>query len=124
MTRMDFPDGTVVADVIGTPHEQTMGRPTNMAASQGEDWMVPCDRGGQDFVDWLEEYDAGRSGTVPALKAMRAAWEASRQRHTAKLRRVGWLDQKGRVWTQVPASADFDGGSLTPLLIDVREDSP
>jgi hypothetical protein len=39
----------------------------------------------------------------------------------AKLRRIGWLDQKGRVWLEVPPSAEFDGGSLTPLLIDPGE---
>lgn len=39
---------------------------------------------------------------------------------TATLRRVGWLDQKGRVWLQIPPTLGFDGGSLTPLLIDVR----
>lgn len=40
----------------------------------------------------------------------------------ATLRRVGWLDQKGRVWGAVPPMVTFDGGSLTPLLIDTRED--
>jgi hypothetical protein len=40
----------------------------------------------------------------------------------ATLRRVGWLDQKGRVWLATPPVAQFDGGSLTPLLIDARED--
>lgn len=39
----------------------------------------------------------------------------------ATLRRIGWLDQKGRVWLATPPTAEFDGGSLTPLLIDARE---
>src|ERR1700683_239883 len=39
----------------------------------------------------------------------------------ARLRRIGWLDQKGRVWLRVPPGAGFDGGSLTPLLIDPGE---
>lgn len=39
----------------------------------------------------------------------------------ARLRRVGWLDQKGRVYLKVPPGAEFDGGSLTPLLIDPGE---
>jgi len=39
----------------------------------------------------------------------------------ARFRRVGWLDQKGRVWTQTPPSASFDGGSLTPLLIQLDD---
>jgi hypothetical protein len=38
----------------------------------------------------------------------------------ARLRRIGWLDQLGRVWLR---SADWDGkgGSITPLLIDPGE---
>ena len=36
-----------------------------------------------------------------------------------RMRLVGWLDQKGRVWTACPPGAGFDGGSLTPLLIQV-----
>jgi len=43
-------------------------------------------------------------------------------RASVMVRRIGWLDQKGRVWTQTPPSASFDGGSLTPLLIAVQCD--
>jgi hypothetical protein len=50
-----------------------------------------------------------------------SADEEHGQRYFATLRRVGWLDQKGRVWTKLPPSDQFDGGSLTPLLIDARE---
>lgn len=39
----------------------------------------------------------------------------------ARLRRIGWLDQKGRVWLTMPSGIEFDGGSLTPLLIDPGE---
>ena len=38
-----------------------------------------------------------------------------------RVRRVGWLDQKGRVWTEIPPSSEFDGGSLTPLLIQLED---
>lgn len=41
-----------------------------------------------------------------------------------KLRRIGWLDQKGRVWVDVSYSEyleNFDGGSLTPLLIPLDD---
>jgi hypothetical protein len=41
----------------------------------------------------------------------------------ATLRRIGWVDQKGRVWLECPPAAQFDGGSLTPLLIDPGERS-
>jgi hypothetical protein len=66
------------------------GAQTDMKAHEGESWKV--------VVDGAEEEN----------------------RYFATLRRVGWLDQKGRVWTKIPPSADFDGGSLTPLLIDAR----
>lgn len=42
----------------------------------------------------------------------------------ASLRRIGWLDQKGRVWVDVPStavSAEYGCGSFTPLLIDPGE---
>lgn len=39
----------------------------------------------------------------------------------ATLRRVGWLDQQGRVWTAKPPPEA--GDSLMPLLVDAREDS-
>ena len=35
----------------------------------------------------------------------------------ARLRRVGWLDQKGRVYLDTPDIATFDGGSIAPLLV-------
>ena len=38
--------------------------------------------------------------------------------YTIKLRRIGWIDQKGRVYKETPTQAGFDGGSLTPLLIN------
>lgn len=66
------------------------GAQTDMKPHEGEKWIVAAD---------------------PA---------ADTHSHFATLRRVGWLDQKGRVWTKAPPSADFDGGSLTPLLIDAR----
>jgi hypothetical protein len=43
-------------------------------------------------------------------------------RASVLMRRVGWLDQKGRVWLKTPPSREFDGGSLTPLLIQIEGD--
>jgi hypothetical protein len=37
---------------------------------------------------------------------------------TIRLRRIGWVDQKGRVYTEIPPQEGFDGGSLDPLLIN------
>jgi hypothetical protein len=40
----------------------------------------------------------------------------------ATLRRIGWLDQAGRVWTRMPVGDENEGiGSLTPLLVDPGE---
>lgn len=66
------------------------GAQTDMKVYEGEEWKVVVDRADEEH------------------------------RYFATLRRVGWLDQKGRVWTKIPPSAGFDGGSLTPLLIDAR----
>jgi hypothetical protein len=94
---------------------------TGLRLWRGEKWLVPCDRSrGDQFETWLE--DKHNAYTSRELEAMRTSWEASRQRHTAELRRIGWLDQKGRIWLACPPPADFDGGSLTPLLIDARDD--
>ena len=48
-------------------------------------------------------------------------YRTGQQVPVARLRRIGWLDQKGRVYLKMPPSATFDGGSLTPLLIDARD---
>lgn len=71
------------------------GYPTEMAASKGEDWKVPSDPSPNDIMQ--------------------------HGRHWATLRCIGWLDQKGVVWTEIPSGKDYNGGSFTPLLIDARE---
>ena len=72
------------------------GIQTGMRLNQGEDWDA-----------------SGHVGTLLPPCDHKAA------RVTVKMRRVGWLDQRGRVWTSIPPSASFDGGSLDPLLIAV-----
>lgn len=61
---------------------------------------------------------------VPADSSLEVFHEDSTirvwQQH-ATLRRIGWLDQRGRVWLEIPPSDEFDGGSLTALLIDPGE---
>lgn len=74
---------------------------TDMKLHEGENWKVPSDP-----VWGLDENDM-------AAVICREDY--------ATLRRVGWLDQKGRVWTAIPPPGEFDGGSLTPLLIDARD---
>lgn len=92
---------------------------TDLKLHEGENWPVQCDLGPPGFNDWVS--DKHNEYTSSELKAMDRAWSAGRSSHQATLRRIGWLDQKGRVWLKCPPSAEFDGGSLTPLLIDARE---
>lgn len=47
--------------------------------------------------------------------------DAERKIAVIGMRRVGWLDQRGRVWLSCPPAREFDGGSLTPLLIQVGD---
>lgn len=111
-----------MARVSGDQNSITLGHQTAMRASEGEDWKVPSDHSsGHLFEDWWEALPDAWPGTEPYKRCAREAWQASITHHCATLRRVGWLDQKGRVWISIPDSRDFDGGSLTPLLIDVRE---
>jgi hypothetical protein len=71
--------------------------------SRGEDWKVKTD---------AERRRADIGSDAPCTPA------SERQ---ATLRRIGWLDQRGRVWLSAPSGVGFDGGSLTPLLIDTRD---
>jgi hypothetical protein len=84
------------------------GRPvrTGLSIAQNcEVWDVPADTRLDD--------DGGRMTTRTVLIGGALV-------PAARLRRIGWLDQLGRVWLR---SADWDGkgGSLTPLLIDPGE---
>lgn len=121
----------IIARKLGQPEEVVYGVVTDLSLNAHcEDWTVPSDHSsGHLFDDWLGEYEKTHPEktqyytlSAPVKSEMEAAWQASITHHTARLRRIGWLDQKGRVWTEIPATADFDGGSLTPLLIDVRGD--
>jgi hypothetical protein len=97
--------------VSPSPPERGQPWPTGMRLHVGEDWDVLPD---------LHEH--------PTLDGHFAYTHMAPHRPTgnevpvARLRRIGWLDQKGRVWLTMPQPADgFDGGSLTPLLIDPGE---
>lgn len=81
---------------------------TGLSLSQGEDWDVPAD------TRLTREQDAVR-------RPFRFANVHGTPVPVARLRRIGWLDQKGRVWLEIPPGDRFDGGSLTPLLIDPGE---
>lgn len=89
---------------------------TPMRLHSGEDWTVRPDlRPGNE--------DAGENPGLKYYATPETDPRTGQLVPLATLRRVGWLDQKGRVWLAMPnPSAAFDGGSLTPLLIDARED--
>lgn len=95
---------------------------TGLRAGTGEDWAVPCNAPPKPgFDDWFESLsDKAKAGVSYGL--CKVAWMDSRKRHTASLRRIGWLDRRGRVWLEPPAGAPK--AEFTPLLIDAREDRP
>jgi hypothetical protein len=94
-----------IAAKLGSTNKKVMGVYTNLAASRGEDWKVTAD---------MAHPDSDHVCVAPLTRD-------NKGRPQATLRRVGWLDQKGRVWTETPATYDFDGGSLIPLLVDPGE---
>lgn len=123
--RLDVPAvGTTVLHIV-TLDPRTSGRAqlSRPAAIELRDWLN----------QWLGYRNAGDTGmrlhegdTWPVKADLihfrgGPGYDSPVRDDVATLRRVGWLDQKGRVWTAIPPAADFDGGSLTPLLIDPRE---
>jgi hypothetical protein len=74
------------------------GAQTDMRLYDGEDWETTA-----------HIAPVSRTRHCPAHGFIQA---------TIRLRRIGWLDQKGRVWTEIPPQDGFDGGSLTPLLVN------
>lgn len=115
------PDGTVAR--CGGPatcsscarEQQETGRPvlTGLALSLNcEDWPVfpdtrpgDAERNETDGLTYFARLGRHRSGVQLPL---------------ARLRRIGWLDQLGRVWLRA-SDWDGNGGSITPLLIDPGE---
>lgn len=96
-----------VAGPVVTPPPRSW--PTGMRLHDGEAWPVPADTMlDPDDPDQLAYRTTAHVRGFPVV--------------AATLRRVGWIDQLGRVWLKVPPCDGFDGGSLTPLLIDARED--
>jgi hypothetical protein len=82
------------------------GQETPLRLYEGEDWIVPADT---DADGYHRTFRPGPGGREVAC---------------ATLRRIGWLDQRGRAWKQVPPGAvaeEMHCGSFTPLLIDARD---
>lgn len=85
---------TKTVNVSGNPARP--GTPTELRTFAGENWKTAAH--GQTAMDLHCEHDVEMA--------------------TVTLRRIGWVDQKGRVYVSPPPQADFDGGSLTALLIN------
>jgi hypothetical protein len=85
----------------------TNGTDTGMRLHEGETWPV--------VVDILH----------PDSDHKCSAWRFDDAgKPIARLRRIGWLDQRGRVWLKIPSTAkaaSLGCGSFTPLLIDPGE---
>lgn len=69
---------------------------TNLHLYEGEDWPTRAHDSGFQF--FCQDHQTGMREIT--------------------LRRIGWIDQKGRIWKEAPSPESFDGGSLTPLLIN------
>lgn len=86
-------------------------------------WFGGLHRG--DLADELHAFadrlDAGEGVPTPLRLYQAEEWPSDEVR--PHLRRVGWLDQRGRVWTRIPERADrpADVGSFTPLLIELDD---
>jgi len=77
-------------------------------AQNAEDWNVPADT--------RLDNDGNRITTRTALVSGAPV-------PVARLRRIGWLDQRGQVWLRSSdwIAAGGPNGSITPLLIDPGE---
>jgi hypothetical protein len=69
---------------------------TELRLYEGEQWATRAHDSGIQYYCWDHE--------VPVREVT--------------LRRIGWIDQKGRVYKEMPSMKDFDGGSLDALLIN------
>ncbi len=89
---------------LGEWDAATNGTDTGLRLHRGEPWPVVADY--RDTEDGFQ-YRVDDAGKV-----------------IARLRRIGWLDQRGRVWLHLPSTAkaaNLGCGSFTPLLIDPGE---
>jgi hypothetical protein len=99
-------EGTILRLITSQPW-----RATELSEAEGEPWPVPSD-------SVMDEHLPYRV-TTKTVNVHGAPVPA------ATLRRIGWLDQRGRVWLKVPDTTTAGRercGSFIPLLIDVRGD--
>jgi hypothetical protein len=82
------------------------GQETALRLHEGEDWTVLADTDADGYHRTFRHNSGGREVAC------------------ATLRRIGWLDQRGRAWKHIPPGAvaeEMQCGSFTPLLIDARD---
>jgi hypothetical protein len=80
---------------------------TELDVAQGHEAMVNADTR-QDETGTVFPYtQIDRAGLRPIPQA--------------RLRCIGYVDQKGVVWREIPSGFDYNGGAYYPLLIDPGE---
>lgn len=130
---------TEAAQNLNTGHGHVRPRPDGVKARCGGPGICPeCARGlaqaGKGVLTGLRLHEGEPRDVFPDLKqpeypdfegipafARTAPHRGGADVPVARLRRIGWVDQRGRVYTACPPSETFNGGSLTPLLIDPGE---
>lgn len=73
---------------------------TNLHLYEGEDWETTA------------------HAAIPVTSSIKVCQDHEAFECTITLRRIGWIDQRGRIWREAPHPDGFDGGGLTPLLIN------
>lgn len=86
---------------------------TSLRLHQGENWDV--------FPDTRPGDETAGEDTSLAFFTRFGLFRTGQMLPFARLRRIGWIDQHGHVVTTIPAGADHNGGSWTPMLIDPGE---
>jgi hypothetical protein len=95
--------GCEAPHAVGTPCMVPDGLPTGIRINQN------CE-------SWGATGHGGMSRNKPCKHKL--AGNPDVENVTIRLRRIGWIDQRGRVYVKCPPMQEFDGGSLTPLLIN------
>ncbi len=93
----------------------TNGTDTGLRLHQGEPWPVIPDLK-PDPDNWTDDERMVYTHTAEHRSGIKVP--------VATLRRIGWLDQRGRVWLKIPSTAkaaNLGCGSFTPLLVDPGE---
>lgn len=101
-----------------TATPELQGTQTAMSCTIGEEWLVrPDRRPGNERMDEDED--------LKYFSRFVSDYVTNQMVPVASLTRIGWLDQRGRIWTRIPPGRladEMQCGSFMPLLVDNRED--